>query len=403
MSHNLRAGQKFRCLLVGLLMLDCGAVGGARAQQMRVGVGVGAQAQKSDAPSLEAKSPAPPSKFEEAKRQSNANTVTIIASSASSTYTRFVEDIQNVLDDPRPNGLRVLPVLGRGGGQNFHDILFLRDIDMGTTHTDYLRYYKQKDPSLYGGVDKQIRYIAKLFNAEFHVLAPASVRSWNDLNGRKVNFFKPLSMTAMAAETIFSTLNINVQPTFFDNELALEKLRSGEIAAVVRMNGAPHNDYASVRPADKFHLVPLEEQNMTPEQYAKLMNLYFPASLNHEQYPQLIAEGQTVSTIAGSTLLAVYAWPENSERYRKLAGFVQKFFDNIEKFHDPARHPKWRDLNLATNIPGWTRFKPAQDWLDAHNLGPGEPNEPRLTGRDKALYEEFMKWRNSRKAPAAQP
>jgi TRAP-type uncharacterized transport system substrate-binding protein len=401
MSDNLRAAQKFRCLLIGFLILACGAMGGARAQQMRPGVG--AQPQKLDAPSQQPNSPAPVSKFEEAKRQSNANTVTIIGSSASSTYTRFVEDIQNVLDDNRPNGLRVLPVLGRGGGQNFHDILFLRDIDMGTTDADYLRYYKQKDPSLYGGLDKQIRYIAKLFNAELHVLAPASIRSWSDLNGKKVNFFKPLSITAMAAETIFSTLNINVQPTFFDNELALEKLRSGEIAAILRMNGAPHNDYASVRPADKFHLVPLEEQNMTPEQYAKLMNLYFPATLNHEQYPQLIAEGEEISTVAGSILLAVYAWPENSERYRRLAGFVQKFFDNIEKFHDAARHPKWRDLNLASNVPGWIRFKPAQDWLDAHNLGSGEPNQPRLTGRDKALYEEFMKWRNSRKVPPAQP
>lgn len=403
MSHNLRAGRKFRCLLIGLLMLACGATGDARAQQTRAGGG--AQPQKPEAPALQANSPAPVSKFEEAKRWSNANTVTIIASSASSTYTRFVEDMQNVLDDARPNGLRILPVLGRGGGQNFHDILFLRDIDMGTTGSDYLRYYKQKDPSLYGGLDKQIRYIAKLFNAEFHVLAPASVRSWSDLNGRKVNFFKPLSATATAAETIFSTLNINVQPTFFDNELALEKLRSGEITAILRMNGAPHNDYASVRPEDKFHLVPLEEQNMTPEQYAKLMTLYFPATLKHEQYPQLIAEGEEVPTVAGSSVLAVYAWPENSERYRRLAGFVQKFFDNIEKFHSPARHPKWRDLNLAANVPGWIRFKPAQDWLDAHNLGSAGTgmNDPRLTGRDKALYEEFMKWRNSRKAPAAQP
>src|SRR5688500_60217 len=66
------------------------------------------------------------SRFEEEKKNANVNTVSIVASSTSSTYTRLVQDIQDVLDDSSTGqGLRVLPVLGRGGGQNFHDILFL--------------------------------------------------------------------------------------------------------------------------------------------------------------------------------------------------------------------------------------------------------------------------------------
>jgi hypothetical protein len=30
----------------------------------------------------------------------------------------------------------------------------------------------------------------------------------------------------------------------------------------------------------------------------------------------------------------------------------------------PPYHPKWRDVNLAATIPGWTRFSAAQDMLD---------------------------------------
>src|SRR5215475_13733055 len=74
-------------------------------------------------------------KHRDEKRQANNDTVTIIASSASSTYTRFAEDIQNVLDAVNPNGLRVLPMLGRGGGQNFHDVLFVRGVDIATTYS----------------------------------------------------------------------------------------------------------------------------------------------------------------------------------------------------------------------------------------------------------------------------
>lgn len=33
-----------------------------------------------------------------------------------------------------------------------------------------------------------------------------------------------------------------------------------------------------------------------------------------------------------------------------LTKFVNRFFDNIAKFHGPARHPKWRDINLGATF-----------------------------------------------------
>ena len=351
------------------------------------------------------------SKQRDEKRQANTDTVTIIASSGASTYTRFAEDIQNVLDGINPNGLRVLPMIGRGGGQNFHDVLFLRGVDIGTTDADYMRYYKEKDPVLYANAENRVHYIAKLFNAEFHVLARTDIRSYNDLKGKKVNFWKPLSITAMAAQNIFRVLDIDVVPTNFDNDLAIEKLRSGEIAAVVRMGGAPQNDYVTVKPEDGFHLVPLTDASLAKDKFSKLMQLYVPAALKHDQYPQLIPEGQSVPTVAGSVVLAAYAWPENSEGYQRIATFVKMFFDNIDRFSDPSRHPKWREVNLAATVPGWTRFRAAQEWLDSHKSEIAVSIDMKrdferfmhdyqrtsgkraLTSSEQdALYQEFLAW-----------
>jgi TRAP-type uncharacterized transport system substrate-binding protein len=358
-----------------------------------------------------------PSRHEEQKRLANANVVTIAASSASSTYTRFAEDIQNVLDDTGRDGLRVLPMLGRGGGQNFNDILFVKGVDLGTTDAEYMRYYQKLDPKLYANVNQRVQYITKLFNAEFHVLAPRSVRSIQDLRGRRVNFWKQASISAMAAEVVFGTLGIEVEPTHYDNRLAIEKLKSGEIIAMVRMSGAPHDDYDGIMAGDGFHLLSLDETTAPRDRLGKLLDIYAPSQLTHEQYPQLIPQGRTVRTVAGSTVLAVYGWPEGSERYMTLTKFVNRFFDNIERFHNPARHPKWRDINLTAKIPGWVRFKPAQQWLDAYADRVARANNedmkaafenfleeyrrtsnrPALTAaQESALYQDFLTWWKAR-------
>lgn len=306
----------------------------------------------------------PQAKYQAAKEQANASSVTIISSSVSSTYTRFAQDMQDVLDDRSADGLRVLPLLGSGGGQNIQDMLFLKGIDMGITDAAYLQYYKEKDPILYGNLESRINYICNLMNAEFHLLTRQSIKSYADLRGKKVSFWKQESITSLAAENLFKVLGIDVEPVYLDNAAAIEKLRSGEIDGVARMSGAPHNDYNKVTPEDGFHLLPLDTAALSDAQNVRLTSIYLPAELTSKQYPQLIPAGQTVPTMATIIVLAVYNWPEKSERYVKLDKFVQRFFSSIAEFRNPARHPKWTSVNLAAKVTGWQRFKPAQDWLD---------------------------------------
>jgi TRAP transporter TAXI family solute receptor len=352
-------------------------------------------------------------KYQEEKRAANANTVTIIGSSTTSTFTKLIEDIQNVLDDPRGNELRVLPVLGRGASQNFHDIMFLKGLDMGIVDSGFMQAYKEKDPVLYANVGNRVQYIAKLLNSELHMLAPKSVKSFEDLRGKKVNFWKPASVTAAVTASVFKLLEIEVQPTYLDADAALNALKNGEIDAISRMGGAPQADYDKVTQQDGWHFVPLSEATLPPGKFAKLMGSYLPAQLKHEHYPKIIAQGESISTVASAILLAVYNWPENSERYLKLDAFVRKFFDNIDKFREDSRHPKWKEINLAAEVPGWIRFKPAQLWLDQRrSSAAAEPPEMRAafekfleeytarsntggtltTAQRDAFYNQFVKW-----------
>jgi TRAP-type uncharacterized transport system substrate-binding protein len=307
-------------------------------------------------------------RYQEKKRQTNDIAVTIVVSGLSCTCARFAEDIRNVVNDLQPGGLRVLPVLGVGGFQNADDVLFMKGIDMGVVDEDNLRLLKKKDPILYSNIEHSIQYITKLYNSEFHVLARNDIKSFDDLRGKRVNFNLKSSQTEVSADVIFDALKIVVEKTNYDNDAAIQKLKDGEISAMIVLTGAPQTTLARVKKEDQVHFLALDKESLPDHDLSAIFSYYLPAELTHQEYPNLIAEGTTVATVANRALLVAYAWPEGSERYKKLTKFVQEFFDKIDQFHDAARHPKWSEINLSAEIPGWTRFKPAADWLATHQV-----------------------------------
>ena len=299
------------------------------------------------------------------KAVANDNTVYLLASSGSSIYVDYASDIQKVLDDRKNNTLRVLPVMSRGADANVFDLLNLRGIDLAMTETFMLEEYEKRDPVKYGNIRDRIHFITKIANTEYHIIAPVHIKSINELEGKKVNFFQETSGTAVVGRKLFKLLGINIEPVYLFGDEAQRALKNGEIAAAARATGAPGDHLLKYKPEDGLHLLPIDD---SLPNYDKVRDAFIPAILTSDQYPALIAEGQSIPTIANATMLATYAWPENTERYRRVQNFVNQFFENIENFMVEPRHKKWREVNLAANIRGWTRFKAAQDWLD-QNIG----------------------------------
>jgi hypothetical protein len=193
---------------------------------------------------------------------------------------------------------------------------------------------------------------------------------------------------------------------------ALEKVRNGEIAATALIAGKPVRSVSKLTRADRLHFVPVPYPT-------QLIGDYLPATLSYDDYPDFMAPGETVDTVAVGAVLIAYNWPKtNSDRYRRVQRFVEAFFPKIAEFQKPSRHQKWREINLAATLPGWTRFEAAQAWLDDHRqeqqrtepmiagARPGAAaggarsassgaEQPRVT-TDPLLYQEFLKWRQQR-------
>jgi TRAP transporter TAXI family solute receptor len=339
------------------------------------------------------------------KQALNQNTVTLITGTIGGTYVQFGADLASVLDDG--NKLRVLPIVGRGSVQSVADILFLQGVDVGIVRADTLDYLERK--GFAKDIKKQFTYVTKLYNEEMQVIAPKSVQSLKDLEGKKVSVDLPNGSTFVTVLTVAERLGLKANWLYVEQRIAMEKLKTGELDAVIVVGGKPYKSVSNFNNDGRFHLVRVD--------YDKpLQTDYLPATLTSKDYPNLIAEGETVDTIAVPALLAAYNWPPNTDRYRKLAVFVDAFFAKFPQFQNPPFHPKWKEVSLAAPLAGWQRLPAAQQWLDTHGIEPVARGrfddflkQTSASGKlpadaDKeALFKQFKAWEAEQNARAQAP
>ena len=123
-----------------------------------------------------------------------------------------------------------------------------------------------------------------------------------------------------------------------DQAAAFDLLKRGELAAVVSVAAKLVAVVAGFDPGERFHVLPVPFVDA-------LADKYFPATLTAKDYPKLVPEGATVNTLAVGTVLGAYNWPAKTERYKRIARFIDVFFSKFDEFLKPPRHAKWREVD----------------------------------------------------------
>jgi TRAP-type uncharacterized transport system substrate-binding protein len=213
-----------------------------------------------------------------------------------------------VLDD-RPN-LRVLPIVTYGALGNVEDLLYLKGVDVTITSADVLDEFIRN--GTISNIKNRIRYICSFYLNEVHVYVRPEIKTLEDLAGKKVSFNTVGSAANLTGGILFDRLHINAEKVFINNSVALEKMRTGEIAGVVLVTGKPTDLFTKFKPEPGFHFLPVP---YTPN----LQDYYVPTELTLKDYPNLLQPGETVDTIAVPQVLAAYNWPPETDRYRRVA------------------------------------------------------------------------------------
>jgi hypothetical protein len=176
---------------------------------------------------------------------------------------------------------------------------------------------------------------------------------------------------------------------------------------VIVVGGKPYKSVSNFVNDGRFHLVTVD--------YDKpLQGDYLPATLTSKDYPNLIADGDKVDTIAVPAVLAAYNWAPNTDRYRKLSLFVDAFFTKFATLQNPPFHPKWKEVSLTAPLPGWQRLPYANKWLEEHGLAanarnrfdeflkqnPGAAKNVQSEADREALFKQYQAWEADKGARA---
>lgn len=326
----------------------------------------------------------------------NANVIGVATAGLEGTFIRIGSDLMNVLDGP---SLRILPYVSKGSVQNFKDLMRLSacHVDLAILNIDLMAWLEKENLS---AAKKEIAYVCGLYPGQFHVLARPEITDVAQLAGKKVNGDVEGSGNRLTTEVVFDRLGIPVDIVDAPTAAAIERMKSGELWATCRIVGKPMPMFRRLPSGTGFHFLPVPYTD-------KIGEVYTPAELDPGDYPNIFGDSkEPVQTIAALAVLAVYNWtPQRSpDRFRRVAAFTREFFAKFPTLLHPPFTPNWQEVNLASEVPGWTRFSVAADQikaLEAAKHAPTEGNFEQFLSESgvsvppekaRRLFELFQAW-----------
>ena len=223
----------------------------------------------------------------------NDSTLLVATGRPSASYLGMAGDMAALLANGEE--VRILPVAGAGGAQTLRDLLFLRGIDMAIVPSNVLAHARATE-AMGGGLTQRVAYVTRLFAEEVHLLVGRGVASIEDLRGKQIGVPADDGTAQFTAEDLFGRLKFRVELVAANPADAIDKVRAGNLAAVLLVGGKPMPRLAGLPRDGSVRLLDLSFARSLDEAYS-------PAVLVADDYPALVPPGQIVETLAVSPVL----------------------------------------------------------------------------------------------------
>src|SRR5262249_47403931 len=153
-----------------------------------------------------------------------------------------------------------------GAASNMDDLLYLQQVDLAVTQSDVFDYFRTQRKI--ANLSNRVHYIIRLPVSELHILAAPGIESVEDLKGKKVSFGPAGSRAGVTGTIVFQGLGVQVERVLLDNPTALQKFKSGELSALVRVIGRPVDFFTKIPANSGLHFISIPYSKLFADYYA---------------------------------------------------------------------------------------------------------------------------------------
>ncbi len=245
------------------------------------------------------------------------------------------------------DGMRALAMHGDGCIDSAADVLQLTQVDVALLTTDCIEYAEAQ--GLLPAAQKKLTYITRLRAVPLFIVTRIENKTLTSLAGKRIATGPAHSATFASGELILGGLDLPFTRVARSGKDAIKLLQLGETDAVLLQGLAALDGSLDKR---QFHVL-----GLTAPQ-AELSN-YAPALVGAEYLMGLGGTSTSLETVSTSLILAVYNWPKNSAKARKIKQFTEAYFEQ-QSTSETANE-------LTINVPGWIRHATAETALETLN------------------------------------
>jgi uncharacterized protein len=276
--------------------------------------------------------------------------LTIATGTPEGTYYQIAQDIKQVAEK---EGIPIEIVQTNGSFDNIN-LLGSEKVDLAILQLDVLKFTSEMMQARANfNVLKELKVILNLYFEEIHVITKNdSIRSLNQLDGKKVALGPEGGGSALTAEVLLAANGLSIQKFFDAPNEALQKLERGELDALIFVGGAPVPAFEKLD--NSFHFVQLPANPILEQIYQK-------KKIDKTIY----SWAGEVETLAVPSVIMTRD-RKDSEYVTLIQRLLLAILSNKEKL-DATGHPKWKTSQFRFMVPDVV-YRPSNDLLLIYNI-----------------------------------
>ena len=278
----------------------------------------------------------------------------MVTGSQTGTYIQFGNDIAGVA---KTVGLDILVKDSQGSIDNIKRMSSRENAALGIVQSDVLGFLSRSENPEMRRIAGRLRLIFPFYNEEVHLFANKSIKSFNDLQGKRVSVGQSGSGNWLTAMNLLQMTG--VKPAEMLNLPPLQGVTAvlkGEADAMFYVAGKPVSLFTKVGNLinqPKFATL-LANVHFTPLNDPRMLREYQAAQINKADYDWLAEDTPTIAVkaVLMSSDFSGKQTPYFVQRCRQLTQLGQVIRTQLDQLRQTG-HAKWKEVNLDVKIGNW--------------------------------------------------